>query len=315
MSDQHRKEYLGRVHKAQDYIEKNLGSALTLDDIARAACFSPFHFHRVFSAVTGETLARFILRLRLERAAWHLACAPERSVTEIALDTGFSSSAAFARAFRAEFAMSATDYRKLCKTDRKDGKADGEAATYLGQVIQLPTRRSTMSETMNVKPLAPQSIEVRELPAKTLAYLRHVGPYAGDAALFERLWGQFCQWAGPRGVLSRPGAEAICLYHDNTDVTEEAKLRLSLGFTVEPGTPTDPPINLLEIPAGKYVVAHYEIDPKSYGAAWAYVMGSWMPQSGYQPDDRPCYECFLNDPNAHPEGKHIVDLCVGVKPL
>jgi AraC family transcriptional regulator len=172
-----------------------------------------------------------------------------------------------------------------------------------------------MSEALNVEPLAPQSIEVRDLPAKTLAYLRHVGPYAGDAALFDRLWGQFCQWAGPRGVLARPGAEAMCVYHDNTDVTEEAKLRISLGFTVAPGTPTEPPINLLEIPAGKYVVARYELDPKYYGAAWAYVMGSWMPASGYQPDDRPCYEAFLNDPKSHPEGKHIVELCVGVKPL
>lgn len=315
MSDHHRKEYLGRVHRAQDFIEKNLGRSLTLDEIARAACFSPFHFHRLFSAVTGETLARFILRLRLERAAWHLARAPERPVTDVALECGFTSSAAFARAFRAEFAMAATDFRKLCKKDRKDGKAASEVTTYLGQVIQLPTRRSTMSESLNVEPLAPKSIEVRDLPAKTLAYLRHVGPYAGDAALFDRLWGQFCQWAGPRGVLARPGAEAMCVYHDNTDVTEEAKLRISLGFTVAPGTPTDPPINLLEIPAGKYVVARYEIDPMYYGAAWAYVMGAWMPDSGYQPDDRPCYESFLNDPKAHPEGKHIVELCVGVKPL
>lgn len=315
MSDQHRKEYLGRVHRAQDFIEKNLGRSLTLDEIARAACFSPFHFHRVFSAVTGETLARFILRLRLERAAWHLAKAPERPVTEVALETGFASSAAFARAFRAEFAMSATDFRKLCKTDRKDGKADGGLTTYLGQVIQLPTRRSTMSEAVHVEPLAPQSIEVRDMPARTLAYLRHVGPYAGDSALFDRLWGQFCQWAGPRGVLARPGAEAMCVYHDNTDVTEEAKLRISLGFTVDPSLPTEPPINLLEIPSGKYAIARYEIDPKYYGAAWAYVMGAWMPASGFQPDDRPCYECYLNDPSTHPEGKHIVELRVGVKPL
>src|SRR5450631_2722834 len=138
MADHHRKEYLSRVHRAQDFIEANLGGKLTLDEIARAACFSPFHLHRVFSAVTGETLARFILRLRLKRAGWYLGRAPERSVTDIALETGFTSSAAFARAFRAEFAMSATEFRKLCKTDRKDGKASGDVTTYLGQVIHLP---------------------------------------------------------------------------------------------------------------------------------------------------------------------------------
>jgi len=313
MSEQHRKEYLSRIHRAQDHIEQNLGQMLSLESIARAAGFSPFHFHRIFSAVTGETLYQFILRLRLEKAARVLCQVPERPITEIALDVGFGSSASFARAFQAAFGMSATDFRKKCKTNSKDGKEAEVDRSYLGEQAMMPNARSRA-----MKPVAaqePLSLAVKDLEAKTLAYVRHVGPYAGNDGLFERLQRELYNWAGPRGLIGRPDAEAICIYHDNPDITEPDKLRISFGLTVEPGTSTSPPINLLEIAAGKYVVARFEIDPKDYAGAWTHVMGIWMPQSGYQPDDRPCYECYLNDPRTHPQGKHIVELRVGVKPL
>jgi AraC family transcriptional regulator len=242
-----------------------------------------------------------------------LGQAPERAVTEIALDVGFGSSASFARAFQAAYGMSATDFRKKCKTVRKEGKEAAAEAGYLGERAMSPDTRSAAMKSITAQ--KPLSIAVLDLEAKTLAYLRHVGPYAGDSGLFERLWGQFFQWAGPRELLGRPGAERICIYHDNPDITEQHKLRISLGITVEPATQTSPPINVLDIPAGKYAVARFAIDPKDYAGAWTYVMGVWMPESGYQPDDRPCYECYLNDPKSHPEGKHIVELRVGVKPL
>ncbi len=313
MSEGHRNEYLSRIHRAQDFIEKNLAQKLTLEEIAHAASFSPYHFHRIFSAITGETLYQFILRLRLEKAAGLLCQDVDRPVTDIALDVGFGSSATFARAFLAAFGMSATDFRKNRKMDRKDGKANADADPYLDDRTPSPQARRANMNRIPAK--EPASIEVRDMPAKTLAYLRHVGPYAGQAGLFERLWGQFFQWAGPRGLIGRPGAEMICIFHDNPEITEQDKLRISLGVTVDPGTATSPPVGLLDLPAGKYVAARYEIDPSDYPAAWTYVMGVWIPQSGYQPDDRPCYECYLNDPKSHPQGKHIVELRVGIKPL
>jgi len=313
MSEDHRQEYLSRIHKAQDYIEANLAGNPKLEDVARAACFSPFHFHRVFSAVTGETLHQFISRLRLERAADQLSQPREKAITDIALDLGFSSSATFARAFAQYFGMSATEFRKKGKTDRKDGKAATGPASYLGGLANPPFARRP--EMNHVTPMKPLSIEIRDLPTKHLAYVRHVGPYAGQLGLFERLWGQIFQWAGPRGLLQSPESERACVYHDNPDITDQENLRISLGITVAPGTLTVAPINLLEMPAGKYVVATYRLDPSDYGAAWMYVMGEWLPSSGYQCDDRPCYECYLNDPGQDPDGKVHVEIRVGIKPL
>jgi AraC family transcriptional regulator len=69
------------------------------------------------------------------------------------------------------------------------------------------------------------------------------------------------------------------------------------------------------IPAGKNAIAHFEINPSQYAEIWNAVYGVWLPESGYQPDDRPCFEIYLNDPRNHPEGKSIVDIYVPVKPL
>jgi AraC family transcriptional regulator len=69
------------------------------------------------------------------------------------------------------------------------------------------------------------------------------------------------------------------------------------------------------IPGGTFAVGHYEIDVHEYGEAWDKLMREYLPESGYQPDDRLCFELYLNDPEQHPEGKHIVDICEPVRPM
>lgn len=314
----YRREYAARIHRAQDYVERNLGQVLTLDAIAQAAHFSPFHFHRLYTAFCGETLYQFIQRVRLERAASRLRQNPREPITAIALDLGFSSPATFARAFRTHFGLSASDYRKHpveqerkeCKLDHKNGKESSSADPYAAHVdFDITQRRTTMSTTKA------QSIEVKRLPAKHLAYVRHVGPYAGNEALFNALTGKVMAWANPRGLFKPEETEFISMYHDDPGITDQDKLRISVGITVPAGTNGNGEINLLEIPAGSYVCAVFEIDVTEYAAAWDAVCGQWLPQSGWQPSDAPCYEVNLNDPKQHPQGKHQVEIRMGVKPL
>lgn len=106
-----REEYVSRINSVIDYIEANIDTDLSLGNIATAANFSQFHFHRIFHAMVGETLSQFIQRIRLEKAATLLVNNPKKSITEIALECGFSGSAAFARAFRDAFHMTATEWR------------------------------------------------------------------------------------------------------------------------------------------------------------------------------------------------------------
>ncbi|MFC1642503.1 GyrI-like domain-containing protein [Myxococcota bacterium] len=323
-------EYLARIHRAQDFIESRLAESLNLDQIARAAGFSPFHFHRVFSAVTGETLYQFILRIRLERAGCQLLQNPRKPITAIALDCGFSSSATFARAFRATYGMSASDWRSgrslefldqsMCgRKNRKTLSKNGEATSFDGQYGErtdtgIQTSIGPVNERRILMPVKAQSVSVESLPALTVAYLRHVGPYAGDEQLFGRLFGQLCAWAGPRGLMG-PETRRLTLYHDSPELTEAEKLRISVCVSVPPGTPPEGEVGVLTLDAGKYARAKFELNADEYPGAWRWFMAEWLPESGYVPDDRLCYELYLNDPEAHPERKCVVEITMPVKPL
>ncbi|MCX4242432.1 AraC family transcriptional regulator [Paraliomyxa miuraensis] len=318
-----RAEYAARVNRVIDHIERHLGEPLSLAALAEVAHLSRFHFHRIFGAVVGETLGAFVGRLRVERAAVMLVTNPRASITEIAIDCGFSSSATFARAFKDAFGMSATQWRasKGCLEDRKIRKALGnprQAASispcYLDPRTSTPTWRYEMNENGST---IEGKIEVAELPAHEVVYLRHVGPY-GQVDVVPRLVEELRGWAVPRGLYT-PDTRLLLVAHDSPTVTDEDKLRLSVCFTVPPGTAVakggDGEVGTMTIPGGKFAVGHFEIEPRRIAEAWNVVMGDWLLGSGFQPDDRLCYEEAKNDPRQHPEGKIVVDICVPVRPL
>jgi len=319
-----RAEYVGRINRVLDYIETHLDGDLSLATLAHIANFSEFHFHRIFKGVMGETLNQFIQRRRVEKAAGFLIGNPVKPVTEIALDCGFSGSAAFARAFKDAFGVSASQYRKtggplqskVGKTHSNPGEPEGKGWKDFGpfsHTIDLTNGiqiwRCAMSNKREV------TIEVKELPEMPIAYVRHIGAYKGNSALFERLFGKLCGWAGPRGLIRPPQTQFLCVYYDDPDVTEDDRLRVDVAMTVPKDTQVDGEVGKNIIPAGKYAVGRFELLSHEFEEAWGGIMGGWLPQSGYQCDDRPCVEIYRNDPKQHPEGRCIVDICVPVKPL
>lgn len=321
-----RSDYTARINRVLDHIETNLAEPLQLEELARVAAFSPYHFHRVFAAHTGETLQRFVQRRRLERAAMHLRGHPGRSITEVALDNGFSSSATFARAFRARFGVTASEWRDgpAAGGDRNLGNTvrnGGQAVANGGKAFQVEAsyggpRNNPLRWRITMKTETTLTADVTVQPFDTMhvAYLRHVGPYQGDGELFGRLWGELCKWAGPRGLLAAPDVQMLCLYHDDPNVTEDARLRLDVCITVPADTEVSGEIGKMTLAGGDVAVARFELDPDQYGDAWTAIYGGWLPESGYQPDDRPAFERMVGDPKDHPEGKHVVDICVPVKP-
>jgi AraC family transcriptional regulator len=158
-------------------------------------------------------------------------------------------------------------------------------------------------------------VAVKEMPERTVAYVRHIGPYKGDAQLFAGLFGKLMQWAGPRGFLGRPGTECLSVYHDDPSVTDEEKLRVSVCVTVPEDTTVDGEIGKMTVPGGRYAVGHFELSEGEYEDAWKAIYGGWLPQSGFEPDQRPALELYLNNPEEHPEKKHVVDICIPVRPL
>jgi AraC family transcriptional regulator len=320
-----REEYTARVNLVIDYIEANIDQELSLKELADIAGFSSFHFHRIFSALVGEPLNGFIQRLRIEKAASMLVQNPRKTILSVALDCGFSGASTFAREFRSVFGMSASEWRssghpkedKNCKTDSKERQPNSNTRQDfdLHSDYSISMNKQTWRIEMKSDKKLITNIEVKDTPEIHVAYVRHIGPYAGDVQLFERLFNKLCAWAGPRGLLQFPETKFITIYHDNPDITDDKKLRTDVCITVPPDTQVDGEIGKAIIPAGKNAIAHFEIKPDQFGDAWNAVYGGWFPESGYQPDDRPCFELCLNDPKEHPEGKHILDIYAPVKPL
>ena len=199
-SESTRREYAARMNRVVDHIQSHLNEPLELERVAAIACFSPFHFHRLFSAWMGETLQVFVHRLRLERAAQMLIFDQAKSVSEVAMECGFSSPGAFARAFRGAFGMPASEYRKskICESNRKAWEAGQRASVRFSELAgPMPRSKEDLFTTR-----CRLEVQVRRLEPRTIAYLRHVGPYKGDTALFRRLFERLFAWAEPRGLMS-----------------------------------------------------------------------------------------------------------------
>ncbi len=327
-----RDEYISRINRVIDYIQNHLDEKFSFEELASIANFSRFHFHRIFAAMMAETPQNYIRRIRVEKAACLLLANKKTSVTEIAFDCGFSGSATFARAFKDAYNMSATEWRvggylkhskyrktdsKECKTDGNKGKAYEIISGYIDSNTSIHNWRITMKEgkELQLKNDLQFTVEVKDMPEIDIVYLRHFGPYAGDQALFDRLFKELFTWAGPRELLNFPETKVISMYHDNPDLTDDDKIRLDVCLSVPENTKADGKFVKSSIPAGKYAIAHFEISSHEYPQAWQGLYGGWLPESGYQPDDGPCYENYLNEPKDHPEGKCIVEICIPVKPM
>ncbi len=113
MKETTQQSYNKRVLKVLVYIQQHLDNELELGDLAQIACFSPYHFHRIFKGMVGEPLKEHIRRLRLERAAMRLKSS-RRQIIEIAFEAGFETHESFTRAFRVMFDDSPTGFRMNC---------------------------------------------------------------------------------------------------------------------------------------------------------------------------------------------------------
>jgi len=289
--------YRSRINAVFDFVEENIDREITLDDLARVSCFSKYHFSRIFDAVTGESPFTFIRRLRLEKSATLLRIEPQKTITEIALDSGFNDLAVFSRSFRDYFGSSPSQWRKKSNKHQTRKRPPG--------YVDLNLNRNQQMEQL-------QFAEVRDLPDQTMAYIRHIGPYAGDEALFNRLFSQLFEWAGYSKFPDKAGSVPHVIYHDDPCITDEDKLRMSVCLPVSESTLADDRAGVMKLKGGRFLMSRFSIEPENMPGAWKWIYGKWLPTSGYQPADRLAFERYPDPPK---NGKLTVDICVPVKPL
>jgi len=300
-----REEYIGRINRVIDFIDNNLNKELPLEFVSRISYYSPFHFHRIFSSIVGETINEYINRKRIEKIASILMDGGNQPITELAYKYGFKSGSTFSRAFNKYYGMSPTRFRekggdkysKICKVDSKNGK---ELITFEKYICGINNIKNWLA--MNAQ------IEVREMPEQKLVYINHVGDFNKIGEVYGRLF----QWAGPKGILSSPNMKTITVYHDDPNVTQISKVRQSAGITVEGDIKVDGEVGIMTVPKGKFAVGRFEIPVTGFEKAWN-SMCVWVAENGYDTRDGDYYELYHNDHMEHPEQMFILDICVPVK--
>ena len=292
------REYLRRVNLAKEYISNNIGEDLNLDDIARAAHFSKYHFHRVFKAVTEETVAGYIRRVRLEMAANQLLYDSERSITTIAIDCGYGSSQNFATAFKNFFGASPTEFREK---NLQEGKRRPDVPE---------TNESPLTLRKEINRDVPElRVEIRQMEAYHVACVLQTGPYGRKASekAFEKLY----TWAYNQNISE--SAVYLGIIWDNPDVTESEKCRYDACMTVPEGIVAGGDVRLKTINSGLYAVCHCEVpDYESLEKVYEALFTDWFSSSDYLPGDDVSYEIYLNDPSTHPQRLWLIEICIPI---
>ena len=286
--------YTPHIYRAIAFITENLGERLDLEALAEAAYFSPYHFHRIFTRILGETPNVYVNRLRVERAANLLIRNPSLSITEIALTTGFSSSAAFARSFKQYFGRSASEW-KIHYQQTIAGR--NVVDTALCQQVEA-------------------NVQIKQMPRFYVAYV--VSLLDGYAFhQIDEAWLRLCTWASARDLLT-PDTLAIEVSYDNPDITPASKCRYYACLTVPDRIVADNVVGVMEIPAGKCGVFRFQGPRADIQPTYRALYSAWLPRSGYQPpyDEprRPCYAICGLEPEQPEQDVFCMDICIPVVP-
>lgn len=288
--------YQERLLRVLVHVQNHLDEALCLEDLAEVACFSPYHFHRVFRGMVGESLMEYVRRLRLERAALRLKTT-DQPVTRIAFEAGYETHEAFTRAFRAMFEDSPSGYRERQRSaDTLPTAAPGSRATHAG----VPAFTGGCKMEVRIEQVQPIHV----------AFVRHVGPYAEVGAA----WNKLCAWAGPRGLLG-PGLLVLGLCHDDPEVTPPDRIRYDACIAVGDDVQPEGEIGIQDVAGGEYAVTVHRGPYERLADTYAAMCGQWMPGSGRQPRSSPSFEIYHNSPETTPPEQLITEVHVPLEPL
>lgn len=263
-------DYRRRILRVRLHLEANLDARFTLEELAAIACFSPFHFHRIFRALVGEPVQEHLRRLRLQRAARQLATT-RRTVTAIAFAAGYDALESFSRAFRDAFGLSPSRFRAQAR------------ATVPG------------SARPRSRPRAPLAVTIRHIEPIPLVFLRHAGPYDEVSATWERL----LAWAGERGLLRAP-FRMIGISHDDPALADAARIRYDACLALTGDVVPCGDVACRTIPGGEYAVLEHVGPYQELDSSYRRLYGEWLPASGREPADAPAFDLYPDPPDSAP---------------
>ncbi len=271
-------------------ISAHLDEALDLAALARAAGLSPFHFHRIFRGMVGETPLELQRRLRMERAAWRVLRG-DLSITSVAFDAGYETHESFTRAFRNFYGVPPSGFRPSAPAAAGDCSRPPQVELAAASGIHFSTPAAE-NQFIPFSRGAAMNVTIKEMPELRLGTVRHIGPYQHISEAFQRLGAI----AGPAGLISGPAAAMIGVYHDDPETTPPEELRSDAALAVSPEAQLPEGLVELRLPAGRYASMTHVGPYTQLGDAWARFMGEWLPNSGHRVGVGMSYEIYRNTP-------------------
>jgi len=277
----HNQTYERRILRVLSHIHDNLDGDLSLDTLAKVACMSPFHWHRVFFGITGESLANCIRRIRMDRATF-LLLQSKQSVADIATQCGYGNVQSFARSFEADYGLTPSKFRK------------SDIAFRASDPPKLNAPKSF-------------DIEVRRQPEIRLVADSH----SGDYQFLGRTISQLHARAALRALeLEDINVASVAVLHDDPLLVAEPDLRSDIGFVISKTLTLPDGFREVRIAPSRCAVLHFKGPYVGLFEAYQYLYGHWVPNNGVELSDAPIYAIILDDPRGVPPNDIRTDICL-----
>lgn len=272
--------YERRILRVLSYIHDNLDGDLSLDALADVAAMSRYHWHRVFHAMSGETSAHAIRRIRLNHAA-RLLLQSDMEMAQIAKACGYSNIQSFTQIFRGEYGVPPGAFRKHGGHAPKRPQKERNGIMY--------------------------TVEIENHAERRLAALAHKGAYQDIGMKFEALSGIFAA----RKLWQHAGQPIGVYYHDAAatpveDLRSHAGVIVAAQFNIPEG------LEEVFLTAGRVAVLHYKGPYAGLKNAYRYLYGGWLAGAGVELRDAPAYSLVLNSPRDTAPEELLTDICLPV---
>ncbi len=290
------KEYFLRIRRVLAYIQENLSDDLSLEKLSGIACFSPFHFQKIFSQYVGESPKQYIMRLRLERIAHHLKLYPALSISDASFQCGFASPSTFIRAFKKAYGTTPEVFRSLS----------------FDEISKIGTLNPNKSKSFDIDPAefwsmnltneeggrfpSPMDIGVKTVRSLNIAFIES---HLGDADAIPNAFRQLMRWAGPRDLVNGE-TQFIGFLLDMPFFTDFDKCRFRACITVPGEIAVSKEMGFTKIPDGRYASYYLKGTIQHVFRSLISFRHGWLEQSGYQIAGISGFELYAENPATRP---------------
>ncbi len=279
--------YRKRLTRVLDYVFHHLDGNLDVNVLADVANMSPYHFHRIYRKMAGETINMTVRRLRLQHAAADLI-RTDLPLTILASKVSYGSVEAFSRAFTKQFGETPSEYRQ----GRAMHKSD--SMPFVAMLGDTQLEYEDMYQ-----------VEINHINEAQLIGYEHQGSYMNIGNAFEKLY----LYAGSHGLLNEK-SRSIGLYYGDPQTVSENELRAMACVSVDKAyldargdssathAESDPQLTI--IPHGEYATILFKGSYAELQKPYDWFFGQWLEKNEKELADFPPFEEYLNDPKSTP---------------